>query len=95
MTLLKLISEMYIKWESSSKEDKIHLEEEDLFTKVYIEREKTGSIIGKHGNNIQRVQKIANTHLDPYSDSMSVIKVESKDNESLQDAVNILQGRIG
>ena len=84
---------MYIKWESSSKEDKISHEKEDLFTKVYIEREKTGCIIGKHGKNIQRVQKIANTHLDPYSDSMSVIKVESKDNESLQDAVNILQGR--
>ena len=63
-------------------------------TKVYVETENSGSIIGRNGTNIRRVQKIAKTHLDPFTDTMSIISIKPYKNQSLQDALKILQGII-
>ena len=87
---------MFINWNDEKKEnplgEELDVEEPCELTKVYVEKQKTGSIIGKYGNNIQKVQKIAKTCLITYSATMSVINIEPYRNQSLQDALVILQG---
>ena len=64
------------------------------WAKVFIQRDMKRSIIGKNGRNIKRVQRIAQTHVDYFSSSLSVISIRPKINQSLEDAVIILKGII-